>query len=265
MDQRKITLFLSNVSLPDDTIQQMLSECGDLHRWKRIIDPTGSPKQFGFAEFQRVEGASRALKLLPFVCPDLKVRIDPETSQIIARWHRQQREQCDGELRKQQVERDEQSQRLMQKILEPAQERQELSIEEQIRRQEEIIRGRESDIKQIVHIMQSFDSDSDISQSDIEQDNNNADSEPPIIPAIVIKPQSSSRPSIRTWVRQQIEHILTLQDSTLEDWIIKAHYESMLTPSEIESELQGLFQDHTQDFIHNLFTLFPLRAGAIED
>jgi hypothetical protein len=265
MDNQKTTLFLSNVSLPDETIVQILNECGDLHRWKRIIDPTGCPKQFGFAEFQRIEGASRALKLIPLASNEIRVRVDTEAAQMISRWQRQQREHCDREARRQQVERDEHSLKAIKSILEPAQERQQESIEEQIKIQEEAIREREQAIQKITLTMQSFDSDCEI--SDPEQDR-----APDLrlkIPTLVLKPQSSSatKLSIRAWVRQQIQRILALQDSTLEDWIINSHISANLDKDQMYRELEGLFQDETSGFIDNLFTLFPplLTAKAIED
>lgn len=61
------TVYVGKISstVEDDFLRATLELCGGIKSWKRAQDPTtGSPKGFGFCEFESAEGVLRALRLL---------------------------------------------------------------------------------------------------------------------------------------------------------------------------------------------------------
>ena len=64
--QKQIQLFVGSISagVTDEFMTQLLSSCGPLRSFKRLITPANKPQGFGFAEFEDPESALVAIKLL---------------------------------------------------------------------------------------------------------------------------------------------------------------------------------------------------------
>lgn len=64
--QKQTTLFVGSISggITDAFLNQLLSACGLVKSFKRLITPANKPQGFGFAEFEEPDGALRALSLL---------------------------------------------------------------------------------------------------------------------------------------------------------------------------------------------------------
>ncbi|KAF8877144.1 hypothetical protein CPB84DRAFT_1795235 [Gymnopilus junonius] len=64
--QKLATLFVGSISggITDSFLNQLLSACGPIKSFKRLITPANKPQGFGFAEFEEPSGALRALALL---------------------------------------------------------------------------------------------------------------------------------------------------------------------------------------------------------
>jgi hypothetical protein len=64
--QKLIKLFVGSISggITDAFLNQLLSACGSIRTFKRLITPANKPQGFGFAEFEEPEGALRAVTLL---------------------------------------------------------------------------------------------------------------------------------------------------------------------------------------------------------
>ncbi|KAJ7644425.1 hypothetical protein FB45DRAFT_897887 [Roridomyces roridus] len=60
------TLFVGSISggITDATLNALLTACGPIKSFKRLITPANKPQGFGFAEFEDPDGALRALALL---------------------------------------------------------------------------------------------------------------------------------------------------------------------------------------------------------
>ncbi|KAK2465280.1 hypothetical protein APHAL10511_002634 [Amanita phalloides] len=63
---KQATLFVGSISggITDAFLNQLLSACGFVKSFKRLITPANKPQGFGFAEFEEPDGALRALTLL---------------------------------------------------------------------------------------------------------------------------------------------------------------------------------------------------------
>ncbi|KAG5645456.1 hypothetical protein DXG03_006001 [Asterophora parasitica] len=64
--QKQTTLFVGSISggITDAFLNQLLTACGPIKSFKRLITPANKPQGFGFAEFEEPEGALRALSLM---------------------------------------------------------------------------------------------------------------------------------------------------------------------------------------------------------
>ncbi|KAJ6456193.1 hypothetical protein C8R45DRAFT_583582 [Mycena sanguinolenta] len=64
--QKQTTLFVGSISggITDVTLNDLLTACGPIKSFKRLITPANKPQGFGFAEFEEPDGALRALALL---------------------------------------------------------------------------------------------------------------------------------------------------------------------------------------------------------
>ncbi|THH21417.1 hypothetical protein EW146_g166 [Bondarzewia mesenterica] len=63
---KEVTLFIGSISggITDAFLNQLLSACGPVKSFKRLITPANKPQGFGFAEFEDPDGALRAMALL---------------------------------------------------------------------------------------------------------------------------------------------------------------------------------------------------------
>ncbi|PPQ78720.1 hypothetical protein CVT25_010723 [Psilocybe cyanescens] len=64
--QKQTTLFVGSISggITDSFLNQLLTACGPIKSFKRLITPANKPQGFGFAEFEEPSGALRAIALL---------------------------------------------------------------------------------------------------------------------------------------------------------------------------------------------------------
>ncbi|KAG5221428.1 U1 snRNP-associated protein [Salix suchowensis] len=64
--QRAATLFVGSISggITDSYMNQLLSACGLVRSFKRLITPANKPQGFGFAEYEDLDAALRAMNLL---------------------------------------------------------------------------------------------------------------------------------------------------------------------------------------------------------
>ncbi|KAH8982270.1 hypothetical protein EDB92DRAFT_1804707 [Lactarius akahatsu] len=64
--QKQISLFIGSISggITDNFLNDLLSACGKVRSFKRLITPANKPQGFGFAEFEDPDGALRAMALL---------------------------------------------------------------------------------------------------------------------------------------------------------------------------------------------------------
>ncbi|KAG9308856.1 hypothetical protein JVU11DRAFT_11486 [Chiua virens] len=64
--QKQTTLFVGSISggITDAFLNQMLSACGPVKSFKRLITPANKPQGFGFAEYEDPDSAIRCLALL---------------------------------------------------------------------------------------------------------------------------------------------------------------------------------------------------------
>ncbi|KAI0265672.1 hypothetical protein BC834DRAFT_924244 [Gloeopeniophorella convolvens] len=64
--QKQITLFIGSISggITDNFLNELLSSCGVVKSFKRLITPANKPQGFGFAEYEDADGALRAMALL---------------------------------------------------------------------------------------------------------------------------------------------------------------------------------------------------------
>ncbi|KAI8997121.1 hypothetical protein BDB01DRAFT_769898 [Pilobolus umbonatus] len=65
-NEKLTTLFVGAIApgVSDAWIEKLLQTCGKLTQWKRVKDPTGKPKGFGFATYEDPESALSALRVL---------------------------------------------------------------------------------------------------------------------------------------------------------------------------------------------------------
>ncbi|EKM49796.1 uncharacterized protein PHACADRAFT_265493 [Phanerochaete carnosa HHB-10118-sp] len=63
---KPVSLFIGSISggITDSFLNQLLSACGPISSFKRLITPANKPQGFGFAEFQDPDSALRAMTLL---------------------------------------------------------------------------------------------------------------------------------------------------------------------------------------------------------
>ncbi|KAF8993497.1 hypothetical protein BDQ17DRAFT_1252830 [Cyathus striatus] len=99
--QKQTTLFVGSISggITDSFLNQLLSACGPIKSFKRLITPANKPQGFGFAEFEEPDGAIRALNLLNGVelpaledgCANKKllVKADEKTRAFLDAYHAQ--------------------------------------------------------------------------------------------------------------------------------------------------------------------------------
>ncbi|KAI0322090.1 hypothetical protein OF83DRAFT_1236319 [Amylostereum chailletii] len=64
--KKSVTLFIGSISggITDAFLNQLLSACGPVNSFKRLITPANKPQGFGFAEFEDPDSALRAMALL---------------------------------------------------------------------------------------------------------------------------------------------------------------------------------------------------------
>lgn len=60
------TVYVGKIaaSVPDAVVRELLEACGSIKSWTPVKEPSGTPKGFGFCEYEDADGALRALRLL---------------------------------------------------------------------------------------------------------------------------------------------------------------------------------------------------------
>ncbi|KAL1666161.1 hypothetical protein GGF50DRAFT_99539 [Schizophyllum commune] len=105
---RSVSLFVGSISggIDDDFLNRLLSACGPVRSFKRLITPANKPQGFGFAEYEDMDSAIRAIDLLTGIelpaledmCANKKllVKADEKTKTLLDA-HKSQRIQTDQE------------------------------------------------------------------------------------------------------------------------------------------------------------------------
>lgn len=86
------TVYVGKIAptIEDEFLRAILELCGQIKSWKRAQDPTtGSPKGFGFCEFESAEGVLRALRLInkfSLEGQDLVLNVNQATREYLERY-----------------------------------------------------------------------------------------------------------------------------------------------------------------------------------
>lgn len=88
---RLTTAFVGNIAdgITDELLGNMFSACGEVKKWKRVLDVAGTPKTFGFLEFASAEGLLRLLRLLPNILlmgKNLNIKVDDQTKEYLGKF-----------------------------------------------------------------------------------------------------------------------------------------------------------------------------------
>ena len=89
--ERSTKVYIGKIpgGLSDYFMEQLFLECGPINSWRRILDSSGKPLNFGFVEFSYVEGMLRCLRLmnnLQIQSSKLVCRVDTQTEFFIKEW-----------------------------------------------------------------------------------------------------------------------------------------------------------------------------------
>ena len=89
--ERSTKVYIGKIpgGLSDYFMEQLFLECGPINSWRRILDSSGKPLNFGFVEFTYVEGMLRCLRLmnnLQIQSSKLVCRVDTQTEFFIKEW-----------------------------------------------------------------------------------------------------------------------------------------------------------------------------------
>ncbi|CAN1320958.1 RNA-binding motif protein 25 [Linum perenne] len=91
-EKPQTTVYVGKISpsVANDFMLSLLQLCGPVKSWKRAQDPSdGTPKRFGFCEFENAEGVLRALRLLTKFNIDgqeLVLNVDQATREYLDRY-----------------------------------------------------------------------------------------------------------------------------------------------------------------------------------
>ncbi|XP_057822191.2 RNA-binding motif protein 25 isoform X2 [Cryptomeria japonica] len=91
-EKPQTTVYVGKIapSVENDFLLSLLELCGTIKSWKRAQDPTnGTPKGFGFCEFESAEGVLRALRLLNKFClegQELVLNVNQATRDYLERY-----------------------------------------------------------------------------------------------------------------------------------------------------------------------------------
>jgi len=91
-EKPQTTVYVGKISptVDNEFLLSLLELCGPIKSWKRAQDPTnGTPKGFGFCEFESAEGVLRALRLLNKFClegQELVLNVNQATREYLERF-----------------------------------------------------------------------------------------------------------------------------------------------------------------------------------
>ncbi|XP_077223091.1 RNA-binding motif protein 25-like isoform X2 [Tasmannia lanceolata] len=111
-EKPQTTVYVGKIAptVENDFLLSILRLCGPVKSWKRAQDPTdGSPRGFGFCEFESAEGVLRALRLLSKFNVDgqeLVLNVNQATREYLERYVKKKTER-EKELKEGEVEGDE--------------------------------------------------------------------------------------------------------------------------------------------------------------
>ncbi|XP_021842906.1 RNA-binding motif protein 25 isoform X2 [Spinacia oleracea] len=92
VEKPQTTVYVGKIasSVESDFVRSLLELCGPIKSWKRAQDPSdGTPRRFGFCEFESAEGVLRALRLLSKCNVDgeeLVLNVDQATRDYLERY-----------------------------------------------------------------------------------------------------------------------------------------------------------------------------------
>eukprot|EP01121_Diplochlamys_sp_Union-15-3_P015883 TRINITY_DN531_c0_g1_i2.p1 TRINITY_DN531_c0_g1~~TRINITY_DN531_c0_g1_i2.p1 ORF type:complete len:200 (-),score=31.69 TRINITY_DN531_c0_g1_i2:548-1147(-) len=66
LEDKNTTVYVGKIcpAISDEFMKKLLEQNGGVAEWRRVIDPSGQPKGFGFCDFVNADGALRSLRLL---------------------------------------------------------------------------------------------------------------------------------------------------------------------------------------------------------
>lgn len=81
---RLVTCFVGNIAdgVTDELLNTLFSVCGPVKKWKRMLEASGTPKSFGFLDYETAHGLTRLIKLLssvPLLGKNLNIKIEDNT------------------------------------------------------------------------------------------------------------------------------------------------------------------------------------------
>ncbi|XP_057528779.1 RNA-binding motif protein 25 isoform X1 [Amaranthus tricolor] len=97
-EKPQTTVYVGKIasSVENDFIRSLLELCGPIKSWKRAQDPSdGTPRRFGFCEFESAEGVLRALRLLSKCNVDgeeLVLNVNQATREYLERYVQKKKE-----------------------------------------------------------------------------------------------------------------------------------------------------------------------------
>lgn len=97
-EKPQTTVYVGKIapSVENDFIRSLLELCGPVKSWKRAQDPSdGTPRRFGFCEFESAEGVLRALRLLTKCSVDgeeLVLNVNQATREYLERYVEKKKE-----------------------------------------------------------------------------------------------------------------------------------------------------------------------------
>jgi len=85
------TVFVGNIAdgVTDELLNSLFSVCGAVKKWKRMLEASGTPKSFGFLEYELGEGLVRFLRLvpgMPLLGKGLTVKAEDATKAYLQRY-----------------------------------------------------------------------------------------------------------------------------------------------------------------------------------
>lgn len=88
---RLVTCFVGNIAdgVTDELLNTLFSVCGPVKKWKRMLEASGTPKSFGFLDYETAHGLLKLIKLLshvPLLGKSLNIKIEDNTKLYLQKY-----------------------------------------------------------------------------------------------------------------------------------------------------------------------------------